>query len=159
MADGLRRLDHDTGLSLVCRSGGRALAVPLQHVAETMRPLATEPLAGAPAFVVGVSLIRGAPTPVVDVAALFGGVSATAATRFVTLRAGARHVALAVDAVVGIRAIDRATIEAVPPLLAEAAAELVEAMGRLDAELLLVLRGARVLTAAAWAALDAERTS
>ena len=51
---------------LVVMVGARACAIPLDHVAETMRPLPIEPVAGTPGFVRGVSVIRGAPTPVVD---------------------------------------------------------------------------------------------
>jgi chemotaxis signal transduction protein len=35
-----------------------------------MRPLRIEPVGGTPGFVRGVSMIRGAPTPVVDLKAL-----------------------------------------------------------------------------------------
>ncbi len=55
---------------LVVMVGARACAFPLHHVAETMRPLPIEPVAGTPSFVRGVSVIRGMPTPVVDLKAL-----------------------------------------------------------------------------------------
>ena len=51
---------------LIVMAGARACAIPLDYVAETMRPLPIEPVAGTPGFVRGVSVIRGAPTPVVD---------------------------------------------------------------------------------------------
>jgi purine-binding chemotaxis protein CheW len=35
-----------------------------------MRPLPIKPIAGTPGFVRGVSIIRGAPTPVIDLKAL-----------------------------------------------------------------------------------------
>ncbi len=50
--------------------GARACAFRLHHVAETMRPLPFKPVAGTPGFVRGVSVIRGTPTPVVDLKAL-----------------------------------------------------------------------------------------
>jgi chemotaxis signal transduction protein len=55
---------------LVVMVGTRACAFPLHHVAETMRPLPIQPVAGTPSFVRGVSVIRGTPTPVVDLKAL-----------------------------------------------------------------------------------------
>ena len=55
---------------LVVMVGSRACAFPLHHVAETMRPLPIKPVAGTPGFVCGVSVIRGTPTPVVDLNAL-----------------------------------------------------------------------------------------
>ena len=55
---------------LVVMAGARACAIPLHHVGETMRPLRIEPVGRTPGFVRGVSMIRGAPTPVVDLKAL-----------------------------------------------------------------------------------------
>ena len=51
---------------LVVMVGARACALPLHHVAETMRPLPIEAVVGTPSFVCGVSVIYGVPTPVVD---------------------------------------------------------------------------------------------
>ena len=126
-------------------------ALPLGHVVETLRPLPVEPLAGAPAFVQGLCVIRGVPRPVVDAARLLGAQAPGAlppdrsAARFVTVWAGARQVALAVDAVLGVRTVPPDSLQALPPLLHEAGAEAVAAVGRLDAELLLVLRSSRLL--------------
>ena len=72
---------------LVVTVGARACAIPLQHVAETMRPLPIEPVAGTPGFVRGVSVIRGAPTPVVDLRALLENVpNSVTYGRFVTMK-------------------------------------------------------------------------
>jgi len=130
-------------------------ALPLGHVVETLRPLPVEPLAGAPAFVQGLCVIRGVPRPVVDAARLLGVQAPGAlppalppdrpAARFVTVWAGARQVALAVDAVLSVRTVPPDSLQALPPLLQEAGAEAVAAVGRLDAELLLVLRSSRLL--------------
>lgn len=126
-------------------------ALPLAHVVETLRPLPVEPLAGAPAFVQGLCVIRGEPRPVVDAARLLStpapGEPPTTA-RFVTVRTGAQQVALAVDAVLGVRTVPPESLQDLPPLLQEACAEAVAAIGRLDAELLLVLRSSRLLPAA-----------
>jgi len=140
-------------LSLVCRVGSRLCALPVEHVIETMRPLPVEPMAGAPRFVRGLSVIRGVPTPVVDAARLLGvteeesdlAAAPAAGGRFVTLRAGERPVALAVDAVLTVRALAEPSLHELPPLLRDAATDVVSAVSVLDAELLLVLRAARLV--------------
>lgn len=140
---------------LLCRAGARLCALPIETIVETMRRLPVEPLAKAQPFVLGLSVVRGAPVPVVDVAALLGE-TATHPERLVTLRVGERMVALALDEVLGLREISGA---AVPPLLQDAAGEVVAAIGALDAELLLVLNTARGIPEAALGALPAEGVS
>ena len=66
------------------------------------------------------------------------------------VNAGARRVALAVTGVTGVRTLDAAQLQAVPPLVREAAAEHVQLVGTLDADLLIVLSAARLLPADAW---------
>lgn len=136
---------------LVARVPGRLCAFDLAHVVETMRPLPVESVAGAPSFVLGLSLIRGVPTPVVDLAAWMG-LPPAPSTRFVSVAAGARHVALAVTAVAGVRRIDTFELQTVPPLLRDAAAGHVQLVGALDADLLVVLSSARLLPEDAWPA-------
>jgi purine-binding chemotaxis protein CheW len=143
---------------LVARVGGRLCAFDVAHVLETMRPLPVEPMPGAPPFVTGLSLVRGTPTPVIDLAAWMG-ISSTPPTRFVSVVAGARHVALAVTAVTGVRPLDPEQLQAVPPLVREAAAEHVQLVGTLDADLLLVLSAARLLPDDTWPAAPQESVS
>lgn len=145
-----------TDLSLVCRVRGRLCALPLGHVIETMRPLPTAAIAGAPHFVRGLAVIRGAPVPVLDVATLLGETD-TSPGRFVTLTTGTRHVALAVGSVLGVRPIPPDSFHDLPPLLHEAGSEVVASIGLLDAELLLVLQSSRLLARDAWAVLDGSR--
>jgi purine-binding chemotaxis protein CheW len=141
--------------TVVVRVGNRVCALPLATVIETMRPLPVEPVRGAPPFVLGISIIRGAPTPVVDAAALIGA-SRGASDRVVTLRAGARVVALVVDAVLGVHTIAVDSLAALPPLLGDAAREVVTAVGTLDAQLLLVLDAARVIPDDVLATLEGQ---
>jgi purine-binding chemotaxis protein CheW len=151
--------------ALLCRARGSLVAVRLEEVIETMRPLAVTPVgprAGAhdrlPGFVLGLSLVRGAAIPVVDLGAMLGVPEAAAPRRFVTVRVGARAVALAVEEVVGIRALPVAALEELPPLLREVGAA-VAAVGAADAELLVVLRLLRAVPTEIWAALEAARGS
>ena len=136
---------------LVCRVQTRLSALPLAQVVETMRPLPTEAIAGAPDFVRGLAVIRGAPVPVVDAARLLGIEEDAPAGRFVTLAVGGRRVALALGSVLGLRSVAAASLYRLPPLLDKAGAEVVAAIGLLDAELLLVLQGARLLPDDDWA--------
>jgi len=125
---------------VLMRCGARLCSLPVACVAETLRPLPVEYLAGAPPFVQGAAVVRGMPVPVLDLAALLGSESPAASRgRFVLVRAGERSVALAVDAVLGVRAAPSGAAS-VPPLLAEARPEAVEALQHLDRELLFVLR-------------------
>lgn len=135
---------------VIVRSGARTCALRISDVSEIMRPLPVEPLAGAPEIVRGLSIIRGAPVPVVDLAALLGVNSRGGCTRFVAVRAGERRVALSVDAVVGIRELAPSLLNEMPPLLREANNELVEAVGRLDSDLLLVLKAGKIVPDKVW---------
>jgi purine-binding chemotaxis protein CheW len=79
---------------LVVMVGARACAFPLHHVAETMRPLPIKHVAGTPGFVCGVSVIRGTPTPVVDLKALLENCeNSPSYGRFVSLKSRCTHVA------------------------------------------------------------------
>ena len=135
--------------TLIVRVQTRVCALPLVHVIETMRPLPIEPFASAPSFVLGVSIVRGVPTPVVDLGVALGAPSGVPG-RFVTLRLGDRQVALSVDTVLGIRDLDGAKIQALPPLLQEASKDLIEAIGTLDAQILMVLRAGWELPDEVW---------
>jgi purine-binding chemotaxis protein CheW len=110
-----------------------------------MRPLPVEPLAGAPPFVLGLSIIRAIPVPVVDAAALLGE-TGSRPTRFVTVKAGAHRVAISVAEIVGLRAIGPETLHALPPLLREAGETVVASIRALDHELLVVLQSARLVS-------------
>lgn len=135
--------------SLVFRAGTYLCALPLQHVVEIMRPLAVESIAGAPSFVPGVSIIRGEALPVVDLAALLG-IQNACTTRFITIRVTTRSVALAVDAVIGVRTLEDASIHELAPLLQKADVEVVTSMGESDGSLLLVLGSTNLIPESMW---------
>ena len=132
---------------VVVRAAEMLCALPLTNVIETLRCRPLLAVAGAPACVAGVAMIRGATVAVVDLGILLGSqASATQDARLITLRVGARIVGLAVHSVIGVRELDRAALGEVPPLLAQAQPEVLTAVGSLDRELLLVLDGSRILT-------------
>jgi len=117
--------------ALVVRAADRVCALPLAASVETMRPLPAEPISGMPPFVRGVSIIRGDPVPVLDLATLVSGKPGREVSRFVLLQFENRRFALAVEAVVGIRSLGS------PPKVDRS--ELIQVMGALDRELLVSL--------------------
>ncbi len=140
--------------------GARACAFPPHHVAETMRPLPIKPVAGTPSFVCGVSLIRGTPTPVVDLNAILeSSENSKCYGRFVTLKLDDRQVAIGVDSVVGLKTLDSTQLGVMPPLLQDVTADIIESFGTLDAQLLLVLRATRIVSDEVWTTLAAAETS
>ena len=148
-----------SGVCLLARVGSRICAFPVEHVSETMRPLPIEPLAGMPVFVLGVTVVRGTPMPVIDVARMLGATDPPCPGKFVSLRVGARGAVVAIDAVLGVRSLSCDSLGAVPPLFAGENAEVIETMGRLDSALLLILRSGRLVPNAVWAAMRAQESS
>jgi purine-binding chemotaxis protein CheW len=141
---------------LLVRAGARVCALPLAHVAETMRPLARVPLPGVPAFVEGAAVVRGVPAPVVNLDALLGGPGG-APGRFVRVLCGGRSALLAVDAVLGVARL--APDDPSPGLLSGAPAAAVEALAARGVELLVTLDAARLVPDVAFAALDRAETA
>ncbi len=138
------------------RARSRLCALPASQIVEAMRPRPIETLADMPAFVLGLSLVRGALIPVVDVGAVLGADDSPRTTRFLTLRIGERCVALAVEAVIGVRNISAGSLQQLPPLLREATTSVIADIATLDESFLLVFRAARLLTKEMQDALDLQ---
>lgn len=148
MADGHQQ---PIGL-LVCQVRDRVCALPLAHVLETMRPQPLATIPGSPPYVCGLAMIRGEAIPTLDLACLMG-LPGTASGRFITIQrhdhqhaGGKPAVALAVQAVHGVRQVAAAELHALPSLLRESDADLVSAISAKDAELLMVLDSIRLLS-------------
>jgi purine-binding chemotaxis protein CheW len=142
---------------LICRQNTSLCALPLATVAETMRPLPIEPLAHAPPFVLGVSIIRGAPVPVVDTALLLGAAASAPPKRMITLKVDNRAIALAVDGVIGLHSLSIDALGEIPPLLGQADTGTIAAISTLDAQLLLVLQSARIVPESVWTSMDSAQ--
>jgi purine-binding chemotaxis protein CheW len=140
--------------SLVFRAGSLRCALRLDEVIETMRPLPTRPLAGTPPFVLGISVLRGVPTPVIDVARLLDGGDAEV-SRFIAVRTERGPTAFAIGDVLGIRSNVGDTGAQHPAVLASAPNRLVAGIGTVDAEPLLLLQSMRVVSDDVWAAAAA----
>jgi chemotaxis signal transduction protein len=98
--------------------------------------------AGLPPIGLGLAVIRGTPTPVVDGAWLFGNRSGRR-ERFVLIRLGKGTAALAVDDVIGIGSVGTATTEPLPPLLGDGHA--LAALQALDGGLAFFVHAARIV--------------
>ena len=140
--------------ALLCQVGSLICGLPLEHISETMRPLPVQPFDGMPAFLAGLSIIRGAPVPVVDLARLLGNDSSGCRTRFVVVKVRERRVALSVERVIGVKSLAAIVSGALPPLLGSACADFVSAVGSLDAHLLVVLESGLILPASTWTSLE-----
>lgn len=140
-------------LCLVARARALQCALPLSHVVEIMRPLPIESIAHAPSFMLGVAIVRGVPTPVIDCGAFVQAQSGAAHTRWASIRCGERTAALAFESILGVRALP-AHGDDLPPLLAGAPSAALSGLATLDAELLLVLHGSRLVPEGVWNALD-----
>jgi purine-binding chemotaxis protein CheW len=141
---------------LLCQIGSAIGALALEHVREVMRPLPIGPLDGMPPFVLGLAIVRGAPTPVIDAGRLLGVISTPSAARFVLLKLGERRAALAVDAVLDVRSMPPGTLADIPPLLRDTESDHLSAIGALDKELLIVLEAARLIPESVWHAMSAS---
>lgn len=143
--------------ALVFRAGPLLCALRLDEVIETMRPLETQPLAGTPAFVLGISVLRGVPTPVIDVARLLGGGSGKTEEprRYIAVRTERGAVALAVGPVIGIRTIDASATGGHPALLGTRSSRLVAGVGTVGSEPLLLLQSMRAVPDEVWEAAAA----
>jgi purine-binding chemotaxis protein CheW len=138
-------------VALVFRAGPLLCALQLDEVIETMRPLETRALAGTPAFVRGITVLRGVPTPVIDVSRLLGGGPAEA-DRYLAVRTERGAIALATGEIVGIRIVEAEPTGGHPALLGGGSTRMVAGVGTLGAEPLLLLQSLRAVPDEVWEA-------
>jgi purine-binding chemotaxis protein CheW len=141
---------------LLVRAGGWICALPITDTVETMRELPVRALEGAPSFVRGVAVIRGALLPVIHLAALLGIAGPPHGGRFVTVRTRSGLCALHVDAVIGAKHIDAEILSLTPPLLSEALPEPAEKIGVLDGHMFAMLHTARILPEETWSKIMSQ---
>ncbi|HEX2730220.1 MAG TPA: chemotaxis protein CheW [Polyangiaceae bacterium] len=133
---------------LLVQAATRLCALPLASVVEIMRPLPLRAFAGAPEFVSGMAVVRGASVPVVDLCCLLGSERAEG-QRWIALEYQGASAVLWADRVLGVRALDTSRLTRAPRLLGEANSR-VQLLGNLDGELLVLLDTGRLLPAGAW---------
>jgi purine-binding chemotaxis protein CheW len=140
---------------LLFRAESRICAIPVEYVEEIMRPLPIEPIPETPAFVIGASVIRGIPTPVIDLGALLSGRHLKRGYRVVSIKATeVRRVGLLVTEVMGLMPRTTFELDGVSPLLVRADVSVIEALGRLDESLLSVLRNGNLVPEDTWGRLS-----
>jgi len=137
---------------LLVEAQARTLALPLESVRETMRPLPTQPFPSAPASVLGAAVIRGELVPVLSLSRLLSERD-EAVHRFVLLDLGSRRAAIAVAAVRGVVLLPEASSRELPPLLSSCSERGLSQVSALDREFCLVLDASRVVPASTWEAL------
>lgn len=144
--------------ALVVVARGQACALPLAHVVETMRPLPVDPVAGAPEYISGMSVVRGWATPVLDLAVLLGaaegGDDEAAAARVVLMRDGARRFALTVGSVAGVHTLNLEGFQSLPELMRSADTQHIAGVGTEANQLMLLLAATRLIPDAIWRQLD-----
>lgn len=146
---------------LIVQSGTWLCAIPLREVRETMRCLPVRPVLGSLPFVSGLSRVRGALIPVIDLTALLGTPRTCEPRFFVTVQFGAQMAALQADAVIGTRHIPTEELEPLPSLLSETLPAFIEKLGALGAQNLAFCSAVKLLSQLSQAsetfALDQER--
>lgn len=130
---------------LVARVGEVACAILIASVTETMRPLPADPLGDAPEYVVGVAIVRGQPTIVVETARLLGLAKGGSPRRYVVVRTGAHPLALTFDEVIGVRRLSAMELSDLPPLLRRLTPDAMSKIGTADRHVMLLLESALVV--------------
>lgn len=143
---------------LRCQVQNQTCVLPVEHAGEVMRPLPLLALEGLPTYVLGWSVVRGQPTPVVDLATLLGLPLANRVPvgRFITIR-GLRQpmpVALAVTEVLGVHHVAADAWQTMQPLARAMAPHVLSSIRAENGELLMVLDHARLINEAAELALQ-----
>jgi chemotaxis signal transduction protein len=136
---------------LLFRAGDQICAISARHVDETMRPMKIVPLDKVPAFVLGLSVIRGTPYPIIDLRKILGRDTHELPKRLIALHVDrARRVGVLVDEVLGLYPAHLLAFEPLPPIMEAAHAEVTESLATLDGELLRVLGKGRLVPEAVW---------
>ncbi len=140
--------------ALIVTAGSHLCAFALRRVREVMRPQPVQPLSTSFPFMEGVAMIRGEPTPVLNLARLLGDAQPPPPERLVTVDVGPRSVAMAVGSVRAIRALDLESVRDLPPLLRDSDSEQIERLALLDTEFVAMLSEAKLVPEALWRELD-----
>lgn len=150
----MSREDPNLVDALLFEIADRRGALLIEDVDEVLRALAITPLVKAPTIIEGIINVRGTILPVVNLRSRFGlprrGVALS--DRFIVMKAGARKVALRVDAVDGVIRIAASEIE--DAARTGPAHERLNGVAKLGDELILIFDAASFLSATDEAELD-----
>ena len=143
--------DTDRFQVLLVHARERLCALRLSNLVETMRPQPIATIPGAPAYVLGMAMIRAIATPVIDLGAALEETGPACLTRFLTLKSGGRSIALAVDRLIGVQVLSANTLRPLPSQLQRGSAQRIEAMGSLNDQLLFLIEPSQLVPEQLWA--------
>ncbi|BCA53637.1 putative Chemotaxis protein CheW [Nitrospira sp. KM1] len=126
--------------------GGELFTVDLQHVREVFVVESITPVPGMPAGLVGVTNLRGAVVPLLDLRGMFGLADDAVLRYAVVLKHGSWQVAVLVDAVPEIRTIARDQFMPSPSGTGDAANPFISGVVKLEDRLRGVLETSVVLS-------------
>jgi purine-binding chemotaxis protein CheW len=128
---------------------GETYGLPIRVIDQICKVFRTTVVPRTAAFLVGIGNVNGSIMPVVDLALRLGfpAQPRTRASRVLIVRhAGELH-GLVVDTVIGVNAIGADTIEEAPGGIGRSRTDFVEALGRVDDRLIILLKAETVLAA------------
>jgi len=144
---------------LLVRAAEWHAALPIADVVETCRPLPLRPIQGVPAYVRGMTVLRGKSTPVLSLGGLLAGGDARPGRRLVSLRLPEGVVALEVDEVYGVHDIAESQLDGARPLLGGEALDRVSGTAIIDEKLVAWLETGRLVQSDLLDLLFAENLS
>ncbi|MGH9903156.1 MAG: chemotaxis protein CheW [Pyrinomonadaceae bacterium] len=144
------------------RVGTELFGVPISAVQEIVRVPAIARIPQSPAFVEGVSNLRGRIITVVDMRKRLGhkvseagaGGERDRRSRILVVEAGGRLVGVIVDEVTEVLRLAEDRVEAAPPMVAKLDNQYINGVGKLDEDLLILIDIEKILTADQLTAID-----
>ncbi len=131
---------------------GEMFAIDILHIKEILEYGQLTPVPMMPAFIRGVTNLRGAVVPVVDLAARFGGTPCEVAKRTciviieVNTEEGLQDIGVVVDAVSAVIEIAADDIEPAPAFGAKIRADFIQGMGKINGSFVIILQVDKVLS-------------
>jgi purine-binding chemotaxis protein CheW len=140
--------EQDARRYLIFRIGDASFAVDILDVQRVLRPKRTSPLPRAPAFVEGVTTIRGVVVPVIALRKRFrlSGSRNSEDERLLLVGIANQTVGLLVDSATEIAAVPPSAFQPAPPLVQGIAGEYVVGVADWDDRMLIQLDLARLLS-------------
>ncbi len=128
--------------------GNEYFGINIADVESIVKMQAVTALPKAPAFVEGITNLRGAVLPVIDLRKRFGmpEAAATKNSRIVVVVMGDTKVGMVVDGVSEVFSIPEEAIEAVPPMATGVNAAFLSGIAKLEGRLVILLDLSKVLS-------------
>ncbi len=138
---------------VVALIGSRVCAFRIGEVSLAMRTPVTTALPATPPFVLGVAVVRGSLTVILDGHRLLGE-NDEPGQRMLVLTSGGRNFGLTVDSISGVAEIEESDPEKeLVPLMPHITSEWIERLVKVDASFAAVLAAGRIVPEAVWESL------